>query len=392
MNSSFDDDDDNAFGANPFRSTGNSGSNDDGDLLGMPNPQSTLPNPSTLDPVSGFSGQLDHMPPSQQQQQFQQQQHAQQQQQFQQQQSYNNLTGSMDNARANINVNQNNNNNNNNNNNGGGQYGSNGSTGNNTNGNAPFFRFPTWGSCMACVRLDSYTKYFDVDTADVTARIRAAVTTFWKPDQFRTAVLGEAGTDAYKGPDLYGPLWVCMTLIFIIAVTSNLSAYMHHAQKSSHSHHSSSSSSSGSANSTDSSSGSGSGAMDEQEFEYDLHHLVRALTVVSSFVFGVPTFFWMATICLGMPGVSLALWICCYGYSMVPYQIAALLAWIPWEIVEWFVLASATAASALLVVRNLSTPLMQQDSSTHTKAAPLIMAMMGAHVCFLFVLKFTFYP
>jgi hypothetical protein len=389
MNSSFDDDDDNAFGANPFRST-NSGSGDEGDLLGTPNPttqstQHTLPNPSTLDPVSGFSGQLDNMLPSPQQQQFQQQQQQQQQQQFQQQQSYNNLTGSMDNARANVNNNQNNNNNN-----GGGQYGSNGNTGNNnTNGNASFFRLPTWGSCMACVRLDSYTQYFDVDTADVNARIRAAVTTFWKPDQFRTAVLGEAGNDAYKGPDLYGPLWVCMTLIFLIAVTSNLSAYMHHAQKSSHAHHSSSSSS-GSSNSTDS--GSGSGAAQEQEFEYDLHHLVRALTVVSSFVFGVPTFFWMATICLGMPGVSLALWICCYGYSMVPYQIAALLAWIPWEIVEWFVLASATAASALLVVRNLSTPLMQQDSSTHTKAAPLIMAMMGAHVCFLFVLKFTFYP
>jgi hypothetical protein len=379
MNSSFDDDDDNAFGANPFRST--SGSNDDGDLLGMPNPTASLPNPSTLDPVSGFSGQLDHMPPSQQQQQFQQQQ----QQQFQQQQSYNNLTGSMDNARANVNQN-----NNNNNNNGGGQYGSNGNT-DNTNSNSPFFRFPTWGGCMNCLRLESYTQYFDVDTADVSARIKAAMTTFWKPDQFRTAILGEAGTDDYKGPDLYGPLWVCMTLIFIIAVTSNLSAYMHH-QQSSHAHHRSHSSSSSSGSNSTNTNNDGSGAADEQEFENDLHHLVRALTVVSTFVFGVPTFFWLATICLGMPGVSLALWICCYGYSMVPYQMAALLAWIPWEIVEWFVLASATAASALLVVRNLSTPLMQQDSSTHTKAAPLIMAMMGAHVCFLFVLKFTFYP
>jgi hypothetical protein len=373
MNSSFDDDDDNAFGANPFRST--SGSGDDGDLLGMPNP---LPNPSTLDPVSGFSGQLD-LPPPQQQQQFQQQQQQFQQQQNQQmQQQYSNLSGSMDNARANVN--------NNKNNNGAGQYGSNGSTDNIAPGSSPFGRLPSWGSCMNCLRLDSYTQYFDVDTADVSARLKAALTTFWKPDQFRTAVLGEAGNDNFKGPDLYGPLWVCMTLIFMIAVTSNLSAYMHHQIKSSHTHSHSSSSS----NSTDGSDGGGTVA--QEAFEYDLHHLVRALTVVSSFVFGVPTFFWLAASCLGMPGVSLALWICVYGYSMVPYQVAALLAWIPWEIVEWLVLGIATGCSVLLVVRNLSTPLMQQDSSTHTKAAPLIMAIMGAHVFFLFVLKFTFYP
>jgi hypothetical protein len=365
MNSSFDDDDDNAFGANPFRST--SGDSGDNDLLGTPN-NYELPNPSTLDPNSGFSGQLDLPPPNQQQQFQQNQQSQQQQQQFQQQQLYNNLAGSMDNRAAS--------NNNGGSGTSGNQYGSNNGQDNVVASSSPFGRLPNWGSCMACLRLESYTQYFDVDTADVTARIKAALTTFWQPDQFRTAVLGEAGTDDYKGPDLYGPLWVCMTLIFMIAVTSNMSAYMHHRQESSHA----------------AAAAADGETIEEERFEYDLHHLVHALTVVFSFVFGVPTFFWLAATCLGMPGVPLVLWICCYGYSMVPFQVAALLAWIPWEIIEWLVLAVATACSGLLVVRNLSTPLMQQDSSTHTKAAPLIMAMMGAHVCFLFVLKFTFYP
>jgi hypothetical protein len=387
MNSSYSDDADD-FGANPFRSSrSNSG---DGDLLG-PNPTTnTLPNPATLDPVSGFSGQLD-LPPSSQQQQQQQQQFQQQQQAFQQQQQYNNLSGAMNNNMNNNNMNNNMNMtgmNKNGNSINSAQYGSNASTDTSMN---PFSRLPSWGSCMACLKLESYTQYFDVDTADVQARFKAALTTFWQPDQFRTAVLGERGNenDLHKGPDLYGPLWIAMTLIFLLAVTSNMSGYMHHRQQDSYDSAAAAAAAAAATNSTSSATGFHA---PQDAFEYDLNHLVRAMTVVNSFVFGVPTFFWLAATCLGMPGVPLTLWICCYGYSMVPFAVATLLAWIPWEIVEWFVLASAAVSSALLVVRNLSTPLMQQDSSNHAKAAPLIMGIMGAHVCFLFVLKFTFYP
>jgi len=400
MNSSFDDDDNDGFGANPFRTASASGStgtsSTTSDLLGTPNPmqqqnhqqhqhqqqqQYNLPNPTAADPVSGFSGQLD-LPPPMQQQQFQQQQMQQQQQQTQ----YNNLSGAMDNSRSPSQQTSG----------GAGAYGSNGTTDpNSTAANRSMLSMiPTWGSCMACLRLDSYTQYFNVDTVDVQYRLKAAVTIFWQPDQFRTAVLGEpavAGAQDqdnddnnnnsnnnnnnnganFKGPDLYGPVWISLTLIFMIAVTSNLSAYMHHRV---HTHQAS------------------AAETQVQAFEYDLHHLVRALTVVGTFSLGVPTFFWLAATCVGMPGVSLALWMCMYGYSLVPFLAAVWLAWVPWEIVSWVVLGGATAASALLVVRNLSTPLMQQDSATHTRAAPLIMGILGAHTFFLFVLKFTFFP
>ena len=58
--------------------------------------------------------------------------------------------------------------------------------------------------------------YFNVDTADVFARIRLACipvgSSFWR------AVL--------DNPDLYGPFWICATLVFVSAATGNASAYM----------------------------------------------------------------------------------------------------------------------------------------------------------------------
>ena len=61
--------------------------------------------------------------------------------------------------------------------------------------------------------------YFDVDTADISARIQGAVLLFYQPDKFRTEVVGASRTETLKGPDLYGPLWITMTLVFFVAVS-----------------------------------------------------------------------------------------------------------------------------------------------------------------------------
>jgi len=340
MNSSFDEEDD-PFGPNPFRSSG------DADLLGAPAPAPAPPRSSGImmdqplnqpDPQSGMMGSFElppPTPPAQQQQQQQQPQFAPQQQ---------TLSGSMDQRAAN-------------------NYGGTSDEVRST----PFGRFG-WRSCVACFRLDSYRQYFDMDTLDILKRLRASLTSFWLPDHFRTAIVGEAGSDDFKGPDLYGPLWISMTLIFLIAVTSNLHAYMDHARRSKNSDE------------------------DIEEFEYDIHHLLRAGSVVFCFVFIIPTILWLGTTCLAMSSIDWALWICCFGYSQVPYLVATLIVWIPVQFWEWIVLAIATAASCLLVVRNLSTPLLGQDtSSNHATAASLVMAILGCYFIYLFVLKFTFY-
>lgn len=68
------------------------------------------------------------------------------------------------------------------------------------------------------IDLNTYKAYFDVDAEDIVARIRAVCLDFYKPEHFRNNVLGAQQTNGLKGPDLYGPFWVTMTLIFLVGV------------------------------------------------------------------------------------------------------------------------------------------------------------------------------
>lgn len=215
-----------------------------------------------------------------------------------------------------------------------------------------------WQACRGCCSMASYKQYFDVETVDISTRLKGVWTEFYKPEAFRNEVLGVMRTETTKGPDLYGPFWVTMTLVFFLAVTSNLAAYLH--------------------------------SNNLQEYEYDITHLIRAMSVLTSFAFGVPTLFWLGTQCLGMQALCLADWVCLYGYSLVPYVPATLLCLIPSEVSLWIVLLITTSISCLLVVRNVAGPLLAADVS-QTKAGPLLMAILACHVILLLVLKVGFY-
>jgi protein YIPF1/2 len=369
MRSNINNNDDDDFGPNPFRSSSDATADDF--FFDAP-----APPPS----VSNYSNQQfnNQQPLPVQQQQYNNNQQQPQQQQFydshhqpgpnggmmgnfpaQQpplpypaQQQY--LTGTMDNRNASV-----------------GQVGA--------SNNEPVSIFSVRGIMNACFKVDHLIALFNVDAVDIYLRLKGSVLQFHQPDQFRTSVIGDGQVQDpvnpaapggpvmsdRKGPDLYGPFWISMTLIFILGMTSNLSDYMHHKRK----------------------------ADPDSEFEYDITHLLRATTIVLGFSFGVPTFFWLACQCLGMPGILWSMWICCYGYSMTAIAAGALTSWIlPFGLWHWLTLAAAVGASGLLVVRNLSTPLLSQDDASHAKAAPLLLAMLGAHFTYLIVLKLTFYP
>ena len=61
-----------------------------------------------------------------------------------------------------------------------------------------------------------YQRFFDVDTSQVTARVVHAMI----PSR-RNYLL----TKIRPNPDLYGPFWICTTLIFTMAIFGNLSSY-----------------------------------------------------------------------------------------------------------------------------------------------------------------------
>ena len=67
------------------------------------------------------------------------------------------------------------------------------------------------GYC-ACLSVAYYRPYFDVDTDEVAARLRAAL--FFCNEPFGATLRGK--------PDAYGPWWVATTLVFAVAVTSHV--------------------------------------------------------------------------------------------------------------------------------------------------------------------------
>jgi hypothetical protein len=257
--------------------------------------------------------------------------------------------------------------------------------------------FLSWVCCMSCLRLETYQVYFDMDTNDITARLKAALIDFYRPDYFRLQIVGDPNVPSddgtndstllHKGPDLYGPMWISMTLVFCLAVTSNMAAYYEHFRSVSQSSHKNSA-----VTPTNSSNYVPPAAVEVEEFEYDLNHLIRALTIVTVFSFGLPTAYWMATKCMGISqGVSWDLWICVYGYSLVPFVVACGILWFPFSFIQWLVLAAAATASCLLVLRNLVTPLLQQDEANHAKAGPIVLAILVTHFIFFVVVKVTFF-
>lgn len=317
------------FSDNPFRSSGGNNNNNGGeDLFATPNPPPQQ--------------QFQQPPQQQQQQQFQ----PQQQQQFQQQQQpqpdpFNNaqpmMSGPMDN--------------------GGGLNQQQMQMQQMPNNNPEQTR--SWyGNVMMCLSLDTYRSYFDIDADDILVRMKSAIFDCYKPEHFRNNVVGMAKTDSVKGPDLYGPFWITMTLIFFVAVTSNAHAYFHRT--------------------------------DVEEFEYDINHLLHASTILFTFAFGVPTVFWVTTRCMNMQVLLLADWVCYYGYSLVSFLPLVFLCAIPWGIISWVALLVGTGMSGLLVVRNVTAPLLSSDVGL-AKAPPLILAILGTHVIFLLFMKFTFY-
>eukprot|EP00563_Minutocellus_polymorphus_P004280 CAMPEP_0181036922 /NCGR_PEP_ID=MMETSP1070-20121207/9126_1 /TAXON_ID=265543 /ORGANISM="Minutocellus polymorphus, Strain NH13" /LENGTH=381 /DNA_ID=CAMNT_0023114603 /DNA_START=38 /DNA_END=1183 /DNA_ORIENTATION=- len=213
------------------------------------------------------------------------------------------------------------------------------------------------GAVQSCLSLDTYRTYFDVDTADVLKRVVGSVKMANIPDGFRNDLLGVAGGADAKGPDLYGPFWLTTTMVFFLAVTSNMHGYLHRD--------------------------------DVSEFESDINHLVHAMPVLYSYAFLLPVTLFLVLRCMAIPFNLMEL-ICLYGYSLVPYAPTLLLCLIPVNFLEWIVLLAATCLSCLFILRNVSTPILSSDVGL-SKAPALVMFVVACHLIFVLVLKFAFF-
>merc|ERR1740124_2093950 len=88
-----------------------------------------------------------------------------------------------------------------------------------------------------------------------------------------------------------------------------------------------------------------------------------------------------------------------YGYSLVPYIFATILCLVPSTFVEWVALAAATGLSLLLIIRNITGPLVRNVQADGGGAAgrgeklvgSFLMLVVGCHIVLFFVMKFLFY-
>jgi hypothetical protein len=233
------------------------------------------------------------------------------------------------------------------------------------------------GGLCGCgpLSVEYYRPYFDVDSDDVLSRLRRALVPL-QADWFE---------HVGKRPDLYGPLWICATLVFLIAATSNFGSYLAHD------------------------------ATGEKPWQHDFSVLSMGAAIVFGFAGVSPLVAWGSLHFLGVGGaqeVSLVELICLYGYSILPFLLACLLCAIPSDVVAWLSVVLALAASSVFLIRNLwhrlgvgasggYLPPMTVGADQALEVAPgdkdkraaavLIAGLLGLHLCFAIVLKLIFF-
>ncbi|XP_073954273.1 protein YIPF2 [Choristoneura fumiferana] len=172
--------------------------------------------------------------------------------------------------------------------------------------------------------LEYYQKYFDVHTNEVVERIISSVV----PQKVSRNYFDER----IKGkPDLYGPIWISVTLIFTIAVSGNIASYLQHASQAVH-------------------------------WRYDFHLVSYAATAIFGYVWLVPVALWAAlkwTVApqgqdeietQASPTPTMMSLFCLYGYSLSIYIPVAILWTIQVSWLQWlFVLMAALVSGAVLI-------------------------------------------
>jgi len=187
-----------------------------------------------------------------------------------------------------------------------------------------------------------YQQFFDVDTTDVKNRLLYSM----------VPVPGKSFLQHHirPRPDLYGPFWICCTLVFSIAISGNLADFL---QKS-----------------VDPEQGT--------KWHYDFHKVTLAATAVFSYAGLVPAslygFLWWSSSGAGAATLSFLELVCLYGYSLAIYIPVSLLWLVQVSWWQWLcVLAGAGLSGYVLFL-----PIWPAVRDQAAKSAVIVMAIVLA--------------
>lgn len=190
-----------------------------------------------------------------------------------------------------------------------------------------------------------YQQFFDVDTTTVRDRLIYSM----------VPVPGKSFLEHHirPRPDLYGPFWICVTLVFSIAISGNMADFLQ--------------------TSVDENASS--------NWHYDFHKVSLAATAVFSYAALLPAglygFLWWCGAGAGAVSLSFLELICLYGYSLAIYIPVSLL-WLIQNIWwQWLcVLAGAGMSGAVLFI-----PIWPAVRNQAAKSAVVVMVViLGLHL------------
>ncbi|XP_064605673.1 protein YIPF1-like [Liolophura sinensis] len=154
---------------------------------------------------------------------------------------------------------------------------------------------------------DYYQEFFDVDTREVLHRILGSMLPLPKRNFLRSKIR--------PNPDLYGPFWICATLVFTTAIAGNLSNYLQTAGKGYH-------------------------------WNYEFNKVTIAATAIYCYWWLIPTalfgvLWWRGS----QAGYSFLEIICVYGYSLAIYIPISILWVIHVPVLQWILVIVGTCLS-----------------------------------------------
>ncbi|KAG5237531.1 integral membrane Yip1 family protein [Salix suchowensis] len=163
--------------------------------------------------------------------------------------------------------------------------------------------------------VSSYMQYFNVDTDAVINRLMSSL----------YPIGGDFFSKIDANPDLYGPVWVSTTLIFVLASLGNLATYL--IEK--HTDH-------------------------KASWSFDVGYVNVAVFSVYGYAIVVPLAFYFLLRYLKSNPKLIQLW-CMWGYSLFIFIPSSFLLVIPIEVLRWIIVLAAGIDSGMFVASNLKT-------------------------------------
>ncbi|KAK1260491.1 hypothetical protein QJS04_geneDACA023027 [Acorus gramineus] len=191
----------------------------------------------------------------------------------------------------------------------------------------------------------AYKSYFDVDTSDVLERIKDSLLPFKGSFTEKTA----------DNPDLYGPFWICTTLIFVAAAIGTFVTYVAHR-------------------------------LQMKDWNYDINLVTSSAGLFYGYVIIVPLGLYLLLKYFSAPSGLVQLW-CLYGYSLFVFIPASCLSVVPVEIFRWVVAGIAGFMSATFLALNLRTHIKSAGESWFLIVAGIFLLQLALAV----ILKLYFF-